>query len=362
MFEQVLDTLNKLANIANSEAAKHPEKSEMLYARQSQIAALITNIKQIDKHVDTLSEVGNSEASDIANAYLAVMSKLDNTLKPFFEAKITDPELVLAVYHPGIMQPIKDANTALEGLKRNVELKKLSAENLQKEESLVEQGTAEERKQKQIALDAKLEAFGKMCEEDANLAKLIAENKFEAIAESNRKWALFLKEKYQKNDLPEVPTPKAAAPKPSSATQWGKGFFGAITDMFKALNDPTNTDKNGSIMKVLGTLIQLIFGAVGNLFKRFLGNGKEAQDQVEDFTTNASQFFTNLLGSGMATSCQPGKPCAKGASAAKSAPTFTPGFAGAKKAASDLHQPTPAPQQPGIVQSLWNSAKGIFGY
>jgi hypothetical protein len=169
---------------------------------------------------------------------------------------------------------------------------------------------------------------------DDQLIDALANRKVEEIKKANIRWAQLLKQKFQKNDLPEIVEPKKAQTpqKGSGAMQWGKKFFTSITDLFSALKDPTNHNLNDKMMGLIGNLIHLIVSSFGSLFKKFLGNGPEAQKQVDDFANDATAFFTDMIASG--TTCQQGKPCAKpGTPVAPTSIAFAPSF-DASKAAS----------------------------
>lgn len=340
MLNQVLETLSTLANVANSEATtlskKQDEasktKAKALYTHQSQIAALINRLANFEKMVAAQPDVVRHDLEPVVDAYHTILETMDKNLSQLHGVKHPDPRLNLALGFP-VYGLITDA---MQGLERNIELRKLYLLNLQQEAAAIQFSTSkDEVEAKERALQEKYEEYKKLCQEDEKLQEALANRRVDEVKKANIRWAQLLKQKFQKNDLPEIVEPKQAQTpqKGSGAMQWGRKFFTSIADLFSALKDPTNHNVNDKMMGLIGNLIHLIVSSFGSLFKKFLGNGPEAQKQVDDFANDATAFFTGMIASDSGMTCQQGKPCAKpGTSVPQTPKTFAPSFAASKTA------------------------------
>ncbi|MBS0288545.1 MAG: hypothetical protein JSS07_00740 [Proteobacteria bacterium] len=347
-MKDVVNTLNLLANVANSEAtvaskkkdAANQARAKALYAKQAQLASLVSQLQKTEAALKEFEDIGEPSLHQL---FESITKEAQNELAPLAKLRHPNPKLVQALDDAQFSRNVAGLDQALQGVKRNLELRKTAVKYFLETEETNEK-----------VLEEKMAAYAKRAKEDAALGKELHSPHFVAkLNNANQEWAKVLEKDFNVKNLAENSKPApVSAVKADPLGNLMSTLVNGLSDLFKdlAASDGSKESFNKPMMGFVGKMIPAVIGLFAGMFKSFFGGTPAQNDKsAEDLTTNISQFFTKQLNK-KSTDFTPKK--TKLSSSApnlggRNAPTFTPAANNFKNAGKKPFTPVPVLPAPG---------------
>ena len=284
-----VNTLNKLANQANSEAAKLHAKKDIvnanaLFAKQGKFVTLIKELEELEKALASFKDPSDDSLNTV---YAALLKEMEEKVKDLAKLEHNHKDLIAAINSPLTAKLTDEATHAVTLLKKNLEIR---------QKALKAQADAKDlsdEKRKEFLVEYK-----KRCQEDnANMLSALSKTTPFAlgmsIEESNRRWYELLKRVF--NIDPPAPTGKVV-PKTNAFSDFFSKAIDAVSKFAKDMHGAKSKDeKEGVFMGFLGMIFPIVIGFISNLFKPFFGKTPEEREtKAAEFTENVSHFLVDM--------------------------------------------------------------------
>lgn len=280
-MKTIVTALSHLISTANTlgNTTKDKKAAQAFFDKQHKLATTLNLIRSLEKDVNNHVEIGSHSLNPLWNEAKNQIKLALNDLKD-----ITYPNKKFEdALNKGIAQQIDMAHLQLKGLKRNLELRQIAAKAMEDAKAVNEQ----------------IQAYNQLCEQDATLLNAMRNNAILASHEidlANKRWAEFLKQKHNVEDLPELKEPKKHEPVKNPITNFFAPLLDAAKDLFKSASDSKFKNLKAPFMSFLGKIAKPIFSFFTSLLKPLFGG---SENKAQEFADNAADFVVGLVDNAM---------------------------------------------------------------
>ncbi len=338
-MKTIVTTLRHLMNAANTlgntQAKKDKKAGQAFFDKQAKLVTILNLIQSLEKDLTDHAEIGSHSLNTLFNEAKNQIKLALNDLKD-----VTYPNKKFEeALNTGITQKIDMAHLPLKNLKRNLELRKIAAKAIQ---------------DKALDTAEQMQAYNKLCEQDAAILDIMRKSAVHANHEldlANKRWANFLKQEHNVEDLPELKEPKKHEPRKNPMTTFFTPLLDATKDLFKSVTDSKFKNLKAPFMSFLGKIAKPILSFFTNLLKPLFGG---SDSKAQEFADNAADFVVGLVDNVM-TSSSKQKAQDKDLAGEPIVPAFK-----ASKAAPKPAAPTPASSSTFDLEEMAKIATSFF--